>query len=339
MGLADPRARGRISSRSMVLGAIGLAGLLVLIAQIGWDAVFQSIQIAGWGGYAALMASQLMLTIPLALAWRCICPQLSLAVLLRARLLRDAAANCLPFTALGGFAFGAVVLTRETRVGWRLALTATAVDAIMEFAGQVLFIGLGLVVLTTARTQSALIGPVSAVLATGVFVASLALVLVGRSTRLRCLFLRRLEARLDDGRPSDSTSIEHLLDRMFQRRWRLVQSAGCHLLAWLGTGLVTWLTLILLGQRIGVMPAIAIEALQTAVRALSFFVPAAIGVQEAGYVLVAAAFGVGAGPAVALSLLRRARDMGVGLPVLACSQLAAARCFRRRSVNKTGDVL
>jgi hypothetical protein len=51
-------------------------------------------------------------------------------------------------------------------------------------------------------------------------------------------------------------------------------------------------------------------------RTLAFFVPGAVGVQEASYALLGALFGVSPASAIGFSLARRARDFLIGIPVL-----------------------
>ena len=54
-------------------------------------------------------------------------------------------------------------------------------------------------------------------------------------------------------------------------------------------------------------------------------VPGAAGVQEAGYVGLGAAFGVPPEIALSVSLLRRAKDIGWGLPILGAWQWQEVR--------------
>ena len=54
-------------------------------------------------------------------------------------------------------------------------------------------------------------------------------------------------------------------------------------------------------------------------------VPSAIGVQEGGLVLLCGLFGVGPDAALALSLVKRARDVAIGVPALLAWQAAEAR--------------
>jgi len=88
---------------------------------------------------------------------------------------------------------------------------------------------------------------------------------------------------------------------------------GLHIPAWaLGT-IESWAVLNVLGVTVTPLQALVIESLGMAARSAGFAIPAALGVQEGGFVLAAAAVGVPVAPALALSLIKRAREVSVGL--------------------------
>jgi hypothetical protein len=66
------------------------------------------------------------------------------------------------------------------------------------------------------------------------------------------------------------------------------------------------------------------------VRNAGFVIPAGIGVQEGGYVLGGSLAGIGAEAALAVALVKRARDLVLGLPILAWWQLEELRGVMRR---------
>ena len=74
-----------------------------------------------------------------------------------------------------------------------------------------------------------------------------------------------------------------------------------------------------------VVGILALEALLDLVIAAAFVVPGAAGVQEAGLVGLGAVFGVPPEVALSVSLLRRAREIGWGLPVLGAWQWQEVR--------------
>ena len=109
------------------------------------------------------------------------------------------------------------------------------------------------------------------------------------------------------------------LGRLYDPRL-LVLASMVHLSGWFATGVGTWIALHLLGASAGLLPVLALEALLDALVAAAFVVPGAAGVQEAGYVGIGAWFGVPPDLALGASLLRRAKDLVWGLPILAAWQ-------------------
>jgi hypothetical protein len=78
-------------------------------------------------------------------------------------------------------------------------------------------------------------------------------------------------------------------------------------------------------QPLGFSRVLAIEGLLSAGRAIAFAVPAAVGVQESLYITLGGLFGLAPATALALPLLKRARDLAFGLPPLAMWQLMEGR--------------
>jgi uncharacterized membrane protein YbhN (UPF0104 family) len=75
---------------------------------------------------------------------------------------------------------------------------------------------------------------------------------------------------------------------------------------------------------------LSLESLIYTLRSVVFFIPGALGAQEAVYALAAPLFGLPAESALALSLVKRARDLAIGLPTLVCWQLSEAHAIVRR---------
>ena len=68
-----------------------------------------------------------------------------------------------------------------------------------------------------------------------------------------------------------------------------------------------------MGVDIGVIQALVIEALGMAARSAGFAVPGALVVQETGFVLAAAAVGLPEAAGLSLSLVKRVREVTVGV--------------------------
>jgi hypothetical protein len=89
-----------------------------------------------------------------------------------------------------------------------------------------------------------------------------------------------------------------------------------HLSNWVLAGVETWLTLRMMNIAIRLDAALAIDSLLYGLRSVAFVVPNAVGVQEGGLIVLGGMFGVDASAALALSLVKRARDLVIGIPTL-----------------------
>ncbi|HET8997494.1 MAG TPA: lysylphosphatidylglycerol synthase domain-containing protein, partial [Acetobacteraceae bacterium] len=118
------------------------------------------------------------------------------------------------------------------------------------------------------------------------------------------------------------------LSLIYGHTLRLALGFAVHLIGWIGTGFAGWLAYRAVGVPINFDTALGIEALLAAVAAVSFLVPINAGVQEAGYAGLGAIFGIPAEMSLAVSLLRRARDLSIGLPVLLIWQFVEIKRLR-----------
>jgi hypothetical protein len=90
-------------------------------------------------------------------------------------------------------------------------------------------------------------------------------------------------------------------------------------LSWVLHAVEMYVMFWLLGHPIGWGPAICLDALAMLFTALGFFIPAALGVQEGGNILLALGFNLGLPLGAAFSILRRLREafwMTLGLTVV-----------------------
>jgi hypothetical protein len=80
-----------------------------------------------------------------------------------------------------------------------------------------------------------------------------------------------------------------------------------------------------MGAHVDLLFAIAVESFVGAARSAAVLVPSGLGVQEASYALLAPLLGVGPEFGLAVSLLKRARDVVLGVPILVISQAVEGR--------------
>ena len=312
---------------------LALAGLAVSALLVVWFDVGQVLDVVisvGWRGFALLSLWQAGLFLMLGLVWSIVLPGVRRGVLVWGRMVRDAATTCLPFSPVGGYVLGARAITVHG-VPWPTATAGTVVDVTAEIIGQFFFSVFGLLVLVLLRPGSPLLAPAIVTLAAAGLLIAVTWRLrstIGRG--LRALGERLLGAWFDiqDERQGGLGSVRTELTRLYGEPRRLLLAGLLHFLGWIVTGIGTWVSLRLLGWNAGLLSIVALEALLDALVAATFIVPGAAGVQEAGYVGLGAAFGVPPDMALGVSLLRRARDLALGVPILLMFQWIELRRLR-----------
>jgi putative membrane protein len=137
----------------------------------------------------------------------------------------------------------------------------------------------------------------------------------GSELLARLPIARRLGTRgkaLTDG----VASIDAAMKALARQRRALATAAFWHLAGWASHVVETWGVLLLCGARVSWSEALAIESLSAAARAAAFFVPGGLGVQEGAVFYLCRHLGVAPEPALALGLVKRLREIVVGLPGL-----------------------
>ena len=332
---------------SIILAILGLALGTAVVAWFGVAHVFDAAFSVGWAGFGILLAWQALLFIVLGLAWTVIAVPAdrwkAAPTFIWGRMVRDSGGNCLPFSPVGGFVLGARAVTLRG-IGWPVATGSTVADVTAEVLAQLAFTGIALCILVSREPDTVLAIPLAVGL--GVALAGMAAFMVlqrGAST-VFAFFGRHVSAQWLDAAQARVDQLQDVLSAIYARPWSLAIGCFIHLLGWLGTGVGDWIALRLLGIDIELSSAIALDGLLHAVLAVAFVVPGAAGVQEAAYAGFGTLFGVEADVAVGLSLLRRARDLAAGVPILVLWQvfevqrLRRVRAERARSPEAVADV-
>src|SRR4029077_7851022 len=123
-----------------------------------------------------------------------------------------------------------------------------------------------------------------------------------------------------DGGPAGRTG-----RALYARRGGVV--ASC---IWTVTSLIVgsgeiWLALGALDLPASFVTALILQKTDLTIRSAAFAVPAGLGVQEGGYLVVGNLLGIPGEGAFALSLVARAREIGLGVPGLITWQFIEAR--------------
>jgi putative membrane protein len=272
---------------------------------------------AGAGGFALLCAWQLIVMAEMGLAWRVVAPvngRWSTATFVWGRWVRDSAAVCLPFSPVGGFVMGARAVTLHG-VSWPVSAISTVVDLAAEFAAEILFALGGLIVVLHRTVDPAIARP--AEIAVGIaLVAALAAMRLQKGVAPIFVKLgRRLFGqRFAGGEPDGFSSVE--LSETYGHGGKLALCTALHLAGWFGKGIGNWIAFRVLGSDLDLLGALAIEGLLNIGLATAVLIPGYAGVQEAGYAALGSLFGIPPEIALGVSLLRRARDLAIGIPIL-----------------------
>ncbi|MEZ5833169.1 MAG: lysylphosphatidylglycerol synthase domain-containing protein [Dongiaceae bacterium] len=122
------------------------------------------------------------------------------------------------------------------------------------------------------------------------------------------------------GKGEESAGTARLSDAVsavYARRSGFCLALLLHIAAAASRALETWFVLTLMGTPVGVMDAVTIEGLSAALRTAAFLLPAGLGVQEGALLVLCGWIGVAPSQALALALIKRGREIAVGLSGLA----------------------
>jgi putative membrane protein len=308
----------------ILAAAIGLAGATGVVAFIGFGQIAAALGVIGWRGLVILIAYSAVPLSVLTLAWFVLerpWPWRRLRIYLWARLVRDASGELLPFSHLAGFAIGARAAASAGLSGsW--ALATTVVDATTELIAQVGFTLFGLCLLADRLDKHAELGGPAMIGFALTLAAAVSLVALQRRGMT---FVTRLVERVLPTAAAHAVETGGLLSDLHGRTGRILLAILLHLGAWTLSGSGVWLALRVAGLEVRLFDIIGLEALIAALRTTAFIAPMGLGVQEVGYAVLGPLFGLNVEAAVALSLIKRARDLCVGLPVLALWQIEEGR--------------
>jgi putative membrane protein len=322
--MIDPSHRARATA--IAAAVIGLFIATAVIAYFNFGAVLAAIRPIGVNGFLSVIAVQIVLFVPLGLAWWLVALDRTerAPLYMWGRLMREAASDVLPFSQLGGL----VIAARAVVLGGvetPAAFGSSVVDITIEVVAQLIYTLFGVGMLARrlgfeARHDKIVISVViGLVIAAGLVAAFVA-------TQRRGLdVIGRMVRRIAPAAAHHATAVTKVVEAAYGRPVRLWSCLALHVGAWFGGAAGAWLILAFIGHPLPFLSVVAIESLLFAIRNAAFIVPSGIGVQEGAYALLGPLFGLPPEAALALSLLKRARDIAVGVPVLLSWQLVETR--------------
>jgi putative membrane protein len=314
---------GALKDIGVVVWCTGIAACIGLCAWSGIDAVGNAVATVGWGVPFVVLTRAAAVSVA-GTGWWLLFPasgrlRLQAAVLLR--FVREGVNALLPLTQVGGDIIGARLLTFWVVPG-PLAAASIIIDVLMQAATQLLFAALGLVTLVALGMDMTLV----VIAATGLAFAAPVLggfyLAQGESGhRIVHFVLVRLQGDGNWRVLGTVDAVYQSLAMIYARRSNLVASGLVHMIGWLIGVTEVLIALGCMGHPVAIGQALVIESLTQAVRGAAFAIPSALGAQEAGLILLCGVFGIPFDQAVALSLIKRAADLVVGVPGLVALQI------------------
>jgi putative membrane protein len=310
-------------------GLLGLGLLVAMALHADLPAMLHTLKSAGWetlwlipyrGWYFFLYA----------LGWSCLlrpydpAGRAGIGYVFWVTSVREAIDRLLPVASVGG----AVAGVRLMR--WRgLAAVPVSATVIVEIVLTLIvsyaFAALGLLLLIGSRAGAAPSHRLLLGLLIGLPVP-VSLVLLLRYGSVFARLQKLLGPLAGAGALSDGAAALDQELRACLDRWRSVSYAGTlQFLALLAGSFEVWFALRLFGHPVSVGTAVILESMTQTMRHLAFIVPAGLGVQEATLVLFGHALGLEGELALAVSMLKRLREVLCGLPALASWQWMEAR--------------
>lgn len=326
----------KIKPAVYILGLGGIGLFTVLLIREGVGQVGSAIARTGWG-LVGLSLYHLAQTLSDAAGWSALFPRefrISLGKSFFLQWIGESINNLLPMGRVGGD----VVMTRFAAI-WgaplKIGIGAMIVDITIGVAIKVILIVAACIMLiaTTGRhelIQPALVTVVSGTLAALGFYGVQRLGMFRWSAILASRITKspELNALVEGGE-----SFDQAISLIYARRSGV---AGCFffwVLSWVLASGEIWLALLALGVHTTFTTGLILESAVRAIQGAAFLVPGAFGVQEGGYILLGGLLGIPGEIALALSLLRRMRELALGIPALISWQIVEAVRLARRKVR------
>ena len=230
--------------------------------------------------------------------------------------LREAVNGLLPVGRIGGEVVTAKLLVRRG-LSPALAVGSLIIDVTLCLGSQFVFtlLGLALLVMQTNQNQVARDMIIAALVALPLIILFFFAQKFGLFTLVATITNRLFGDRFG-ALSVNAISIDRKVRRLYHRRMALLSCGLWQLAGFAAGALEIWLSLYVLNCSFSLLNSLILESLIQALSSSAFMVPAAVGVQEGGFVFIGGLLGLPLEMALALALMRRARDIIIFAPAL-----------------------
>src|SRR6516225_3231787 len=216
--------------RLAILATVGVALTLYLVRYVGWHAVLAAVGALGVVGFGVFSLCGLAVFVLLGAAWQVLlagpgAPRL--ALLIRARLVRDAGAEVLPLSQLGGIALGVRAAILQG-IAAPLAAASMIVDVTTEMLAQIAYAAGGMLILATRVPASSHVASILTACAIGLVLALLAAALFIALQRRSAQITARLARKMLRGAGQTLSGLSGALQTIYRSPSRVALSAVLH---------------------------------------------------------------------------------------------------------------
>jgi len=297
---------------------LGLIGFILAMAwwlRDGFGDVKGALDTVGWPGVLIMVLCHVVPMSLCGVAWSSLQSEVPPGNFVMWRWIKDGVGELAGFLPLSG-EMAAIRMMNRHGVRMAEASAIVVVDVTAEAIAQFFFSLLGVAMWLRLYPDSEVTR--WGLIALGISIPGLAaFVALQRSVVVR--FLETLPSRLMPqawDAPDADAGVHAAIHAVYANKARLARSVAWHVAAWgMGT-LEAFVALRLLGHPMGIGQVLALESIVYAIRSVAFVVPAAIGLQEGTYVIIGAVLGLAPEVALAVSILKRGRELVMGLPAL-----------------------
>ncbi len=319
----------------LLVYAAGLAGITLLIALVLRSDVPGMLAIAVQGGYSLLwlLPYRTLFFLLYAAGWFALLRpydvkgRAGIGYLFWVTTVREAIDRLLPVASVGGAVIGVRL------VGWRgiAAMPASAtviVEVILNLIASWLFAVIGVALLGELDSGSENYHHVVLALLLSLPVPVVLTATLGSGAlfgRVENLLARFVGIPVS---PEGAAALDAALRSMLGINARFLTAGALQLLALISGSLEIWFALRLFGHPVGFGAAMMLESFVQAFRNVAFIVPASLGVQETVLVVFGHSLGIGTEMAIAVSLVKRLREVTWGVASLLSWQWMEGRRLR-----------
>lgn len=316
----------------------------VMIQQLGVINVYDAVIAVGWG-IVPVTAIHVIQVGFCGAAWRKLVPgdiKPTWTQFFLARWIRESVASLLPVAQIGGEILGARTLTLYKVRGIDAAASIIA-DLTIEVITLFVFTmtGLGFLVLQIPLQHKVIINLVLGLL----FAAPIIFMFLAVQRFGIFRWIERLSSWLATQssllKTVEFNGLHTTIQSIYCQHGKLLKASLFHIIAWFAGALEVWLILYFINVPITLSEALILESLGIAIRSAAFFLPGGLGAQEGGFMFLGTLFGLPPHVGLALSLIKRCRELLLGLPGLLVWQKLETRCFTDKQTHllrtDTGD--